>query len=265
MATVAFVPHPDRPAAADLAKQAGAWLAARGHNALVVLPDATLPDVDLVVSLGGDGTMLHSIGLVGAREIPLLGVNIGHLGYLTDVEPDGLITALERFFNGDHRLERRMILDVAANGVVRRALNEAVLEKTTSGHTVRLGLTIDGEPLVTYAADGLIVATPTGSTAYNLSVRGPICSPTHRGIVVTPVSAHMLFDRSLVLDADQVVGVEVLEGREARLVVDGQVVGLVTSSQRVELSASKIDAALVRFGPPDFNRVLRSKFGLADR
>jgi NAD+ kinase len=233
---------------------------------VIVTGDSPLPDVDLVVSLGGDGTMLHSIGLVGAREIPLLGVNIGHLGYLTEVEPDGLLDALARFFAGEHRLERRMTLDVSVDGHVRRALNEAVLEKTTSGHTVRLALTIDGEPLVTYAADGLIVATPTGSTAYNLSVRGPICSPTHRAIVITPVSAHMLFDRSLVLDADQVVGVQVLgDAREARLVVDGQVIGTVTAGQRVELAASKTDAALVRLGPPDFNRVLRSKFGLADR
>jgi NAD+ kinase len=130
---------------------------------------------------------------------------------------------------------------------------------------VRLALSIDGEPLVTYAADALIVATPTGSTAYNLSVRGPICSPTHRGIVVTPVSAHMLFDRSLVLDAEQRVEVHVLDGRDARLVVDGQVVGSIDATHTVTMSASATDAALVRFGPPDFNRVLRSKFGLADR
>jgi NAD+ kinase len=265
MATVAFIPHPDRPVGSELAEIAGAWLAAHGHNAMIIVGDSRLPDVDLVVSLGGDGTMLHSIGLVGAREIPLMGVNIGHLGYLTDVEPEELVTALERYFAGEHRLEKRMTLDVSYNGAVRRALNEAVLEKTTSGHTVRLAVSIDGEPLVTYAADGLIVATPTGSTAYNLSVRGPICSPTHRAIVITPVSAHMLFDRSLVLDPDQVVGVHVLDGREARLVVDGQVVGVVDASQPIELSASKIDAALVRFGPPDFHRVLRSKFGLADR
>jgi NAD+ kinase len=265
MATVAFIPHPERPSGMELAEKAGTWLGAHGHNAVIVIGDSALPDVDLVVSLGGDGTMLHSIALVGAREIPLLGVNIGHLGYLTDVDPDGLITALERFFGGEHRLERRMMLDVSVAGVVRRALNEAVLEKTTSGHTVRLGVSIDNEPLVTYAADGLIVATPTGSTAYNLSVRGPICSPTHRGIVITPVSAHMLFDRSLVLDPNQVVGVDVLDGRDARLVVDGQVIGTVDSPQRVELSASQIDAALVRFGPPDFHRILRSKFGLADR
>jgi NAD+ kinase len=265
MATVAFVPHPDRPAGTELAEKAGAWLGTHGHNAVIVVGDAPLPDVDLVVSLGGDGTMLHSIGLVGARDIPLLGVNIGHLGYLTDTDPDDLVSALERYFAGEHRLERRMTLDVTVDGIVHRALNEAVLEKTTSGHTVRLAVTIDGEALVTYAADGLIVATPTGSTAYNLSVRGPICSPTHRAIVITPVSAHMLFDRSLVLDAEQVVGVEVLSPREARLVVDGQVIAAVGAPHRVTLAASKIDATLVRFGPPDFNRVLRSKFGLADR
>jgi NAD+ kinase len=264
MATVAFVPHPDRPAGLELAEKAGEWLGSQGHNAMI-LGDSSLPDVDLVVSLGGDGTMLHCVALVGARDIPLLGVNFGHLGYLTEVEPDDLIDALRRFFAGEHRLERRMTLDVRIGDECRRALNEAVLEKTTSGHTVRLGLAIDGEPLVTYAADALIVATPTGSTAYNLSARGPICSPTHRGIVVTPVSAHMLFDRSLVLDADQTVTVHVLDGREARLVVDGQVVSNVDSAGDITLCASATDAALVRFGAPDFNRVLRSKFGLADR
>ncbi|MEY2425181.1 MAG: kinase [Actinomycetota bacterium] len=265
MATVAFVPHPDRPAGVELADKAGQWLAAHGHNTLIVSGDTSLPDVDLVVSLGGDGTMLHCIALVGERSIPLLGVNLGHLGYLTDVDPDDLVDALGRFFSGEHRVEHRMTLDVEVNGHVRRALNEAVLEKTVSGHTVRLALAIDGEPLVTYAADGLIVATPTGSTAYNLSARGPICSPTHRGIVVTPVSAHMLFDRSLVLDAAQTVTVQVIDGREARLVVDGHAVGAVDASQPVELRASPTDAVLVRFGPPDFNRVLRAKFGLSDR
>jgi NAD+ kinase len=265
VAVVAFVPHPDRPAAHDLAAEAGRWLAEHGHSCVVIGADEELPDVDLVVSLGGDGTMLHSIALIGAREIPVLGVNIGHLGYLTEVVPEALVASLERFFAGEHRLERRMTLDVTSGPVSRRALNEAVIEKPMSGHTVRLALSIDDEPLVTYAADGLIIATPTGSTAYNLSVRGPICSPTHRAIVVTPVSAHMLFDRSLVLDADQCVRVSVLGDKEARLLVDGQPVCSVDAATPIEIRAAAIDAALVRFGPPDFNRVLRAKFGLADR
>lgn len=262
---VAFVAHSDRPQAHELAETASRWLAAQGHEAITVSNDAALPDVDLVVSLGGDGTMLHSIALIGARTIPVLGVNIGHLGYLTDVDPDGLIVALERFFAGAHRLEKRLTLDVTAGAVSVRALNEAVVEKPTSGHTVRLALNIDEEPLVTYAADGLIIATPTGSTAYNLSVRGPIVSPTHRAIVITPVSAHMLFDRSLVLDGDQCVRVTVLGDKQARLVVDGQPVCNVDAATPIEIRAAAIDAALVRFGPPDFHRVLRTKFGLADR
>lgn len=265
MATVAFVPHPDRPAAGELAADAAAWLAARGHDSTVLGADDALPDVDLVVSLGGDGTMLHSIALIGARAIPVLGVNIGHLGYLTDVDPDQVLTALERYFAGEHRLEKRMVLDVTSGTVTRRALNEAVIEKPSSGHTVRLALSIDDDPLVTYAADGLIIATPTGSTAYNLSVRGPICSPTHRAIVVTPVSAHMLFDRSLVLDPDQCVRVHVLSDKDARLLVDGQPVCDVDTASPIEIRAAAVDAALVRFGPPDFHRVLRAKFGLADR
>ena len=265
MATVAFVPHPDRPGGLALADEAAKWLADNGHDANVLSSGDALPDVALVVSLGGDGTMLHSIALVGGRTIPVLGVNFGHLGYLTEVDPADLVIALGRFFAGEHRLETRMTLDVKVDGACHRALNEAVLEKQTSGHTVRLALSIDGDPLVTYAADGLIIATPTGSTAYNLSVRGPICSPTHRAILVTPVSAHMLFDRSLVLDPDQSVTVHVLGDKHARLVVDGQPIGEVDGSKPVELAASETGAFLVRFGPPDFHRVLRAKFGLSDR
>jgi len=117
MATVAFVPHPDRPAGSDLAEKAGAWLAARGHNAVIITGDSPLPDVDLVVSLGGDGTMLHSIALVGPRDIPLLGVNIGHLGYLTDVEPAGALEAVRRFQRGDFRREPRLRLRGEIDGV----------------------------------------------------------------------------------------------------------------------------------------------------
>jgi len=265
VAVVAFVPHPNRQAATDLAHQAVSWLATQGHEAVIVGVDEVLPSVDLVVSLGGDGTMLHSVALVGEAATPVLGVNVGHLGYLTDVEPADLTKALDGFLRGEFRLEHRLALDVTIGATVHRALNEVVLEKASSGHTVRLALAIDGEALVTYAADGLIVATPTGSTAYNLSARGPICSPTHRGLIVTPVSAHMLFDRSLVLDADQRVDVEVLGPTSALLVVDGRRIGQVEPGVRVAVVASGVDAALVRFGKHDFHRVLRAKFGLADR
>ena len=158
-----------------------------------------LARADLVVCLGGDGTMLRAVGLLDGAPVPLLGVNVGVLGYLTEIEPPGLTDALERFVAGPQAgewwLDERMMLGVTVEGVGSwRALNEAVVEKQESGHTVRLLARIAGAPFTSYAADGLIVATPTGSTAYSLSARGPVVSPKHRAMLLTPVSPHMLFD-----------------------------------------------------------------------
>jgi len=193
MAKIALVVHPDRPEAKTLASRASAWLESRGHEVLLAPPDEEaaprlLHGTDLAVSLGGDGTMLRTVNLAWAEEVPVLGVNLGHLGYLTEVEPAGLEEALDRFLSGSYSVEDRMMLEVAWSGPSLDgessclALNEAVVEKTVPGHTIRLSATIARRPFVTYAADGLLVATPTGSTAYNLSVRGPILSPYLRAV-----------------------------------------------------------------------------------
>jgi NAD+ kinase len=147
----------------------------------------------------------------------------------------------------------------------RTALNEATVEKTVPGHTVRIAASIDDRPFVTYAADGLLVATPTGSTAYNLSARGPVLSPRLRAIVVTPVSPHMLFDRPLVLDPKEQLRLDVLEPRSAVLVVDGVTVTTLEPGVSVECREGPQPARLVTFGTRDFHAILRAKFHLADR
>jgi NAD+ kinase len=231
-------------------------------------PDEQIGEgAELCISIGGDGTMLRAVDLVCGDGVPVLGVNVGHLGYLTEVEPPDLTSRLEAFFAGDCGIESRMTLDVEIEpeGRTVTALNEAVLEKTVAGHTVRLAASIDGRPFITYAADGLIVATPTGSTAYNLSVRGPIVSPRQRAIIVTPASAHMLFDRSLVLDAEECVRLEVIDDRPANLVIDGRSLGPLDHGAAVTCRAGRFDARLVTFGGRDFHRILKTKFGLADR
>ncbi|MEY2569387.1 MAG: kinase [Actinomycetota bacterium] len=279
MATVVLIPHRER--AADLAALAVDWLTARDHKVRIPAEDASVvgldrwahPDdgigegADLCMSLGGDGTMLRAVDLVCGADVPVLGVNVGHLGYLTEVEPQDLTASLERFFAGDYGIECRMTLDIELepSGRHATALNEAVMEKTVAGHTIRLAASIDGRPFITYAADGLIVATPTGSTAYNLSARGPIVSPRLRAILVTPASAHMLFDRSLVLDAREEVRLEVIDDRPANLVVDGRDLGDIGHGEAITCRAGANDARLVTFGRRDFHRILKSKFGLADR
>lgn len=274
MAVIAFSVHPERPAAAALAARATTWLAERGHRAIpAVAPDgsASVDHADLVVSLGGDGTLLRSVEMACDAGIPVLGVNIGHLGYLTPVEPSGLEDALERFLAGAHQVEERMMLSITVEdpaGTVileRTALNEAAVEKTVPGHTVRIAASIDDLPFVAYAADGLLVATPTGSTAYNLSARGPVLSPRLRAIVVTPVSPHMLFDRPLVLDRTERLRLEVLDPRPAVLVVDGVTVATLVPGSSIRCCEGARPARLVTVGPHTFHAILRAKFHLADR
>ena len=171
------------PADAERLQQLGA----------AVPPEEFAVGLDLVVSLGGDGTMLHAAGLAAGEQVPILGVNLGTLGYLTEVEPVGLRMALKRFLSGSYQWRSACGSGCGSSGSageIQRvtALNEAVVEKSAPGHTVRLEMSLDGRPFTTWVADGLIVATPTGSTAYAFSVRGPIMDPVHRSVLLAPVA-----------------------------------------------------------------------------
>ncbi|HEX3541621.1 MAG TPA: NAD(+)/NADH kinase [Acidimicrobiales bacterium] len=283
MATIGFFPHPNRDEAIQLATATASWLKAEGHDAPIIcdaVDGAVAPEshrqvaasLDVAVSLGGDGTMIRTVDLVAPLQVPVLGVNVGHLGFLTEVVPDDLRQALKNFLAGEYRIEARMTLavEVRRHGdsgppVRMTALNDAVLQRTSSGHTVRVAVTLSGTPFLTYAADSMIIATPTGSTAYNLSARGPIVAPHTRVVVMTPVAAHMLFDRSLVLADDEDINLEVLGDLPAELVVDGQSLGCLAAGDVVLCRAGDHDALFVDFGGRDFHHVLKQKFGLADR
>jgi NAD+ kinase len=283
MTAVLIVSHHGRSEAAALALAASTWLRERGHEAWLSPDDAAAlaldalaaerspAEADLALSLGGDGTMLRTIKVLDGAEVPVIGINVGLLGYLTEIEPPAMTAALDRFLVGDFTLERRMMLSVSVDRVGEgvdgpwRALNEAVLEKQESGHTVRLLVDIDGAPFTSYAADGLIVATPTGSTAYSLSARGPVISPTHRAMLLTPVSPHMLFDRALVLDPDEDVAIEVMGHRPVVLSLDGVKVAGLNEGDTVRCRPSDSSAIFVRFGPRRFHQILKAKFGLSDR
>ncbi|MEM8618307.1 MAG: NAD(+)/NADH kinase [Actinomycetota bacterium] len=281
MTALAIIAHHHRPTSRACAETAIQWC--RAHDidhwtpaedaaalGLETASDRPLADADLVLSLGGDGTMLRSVRLLDGAAVPVLGVNLGALGYLTEVEPERMLEALDGYLlgpeAGEWRLDERMMLDVSTNGsFVGRALNEAVIEHGEAGHTVRLLARIDGEPFTYYAADGLIVATPTGSTAYSLSARGPIVSPRHRAILLTPVSPHMLFDRSLVLDPSETVEIEVSGHRAAELTLDGQPIAELGDGDLVRCTPSVATASFVRFGAYRYHQILKAKFGLADR
>ncbi|HEY7106912.1 MAG TPA: NAD(+)/NADH kinase [Acidimicrobiia bacterium] len=284
VAAVGLVPHPNRPSATDLAKRAAARLAEHGVEVRVPGPDADAaglghlgcaldefaPGLDLVISLGGDGTMLRAVDLAYAAGVPVLGVNAGQLGYLTEVEPGDFDAVLDRLLAGDYEVDERMVLEVevaSAGSASGRwfALNEAVLEKAHTGRLARLEVEVNGAPFTTYAADGVIVATPTGSTAYSFSARGPIVSPRHRCLLLTPVSPHMLFDRSLVLDAEESVRFIVCEDRSVVLTADGRELGELAAGDTVSCTGGPLPARIVTLGPRDFHQILKAKFGLADR
>ena len=284
MSRVALVIHHGRPRARELASEAIDWLSGRGHTAQIPKADAEAcglekwaadeadlaTSVDLALSLGGDGTMLRAVDMVAPGGTPVLGVNVGRLGYLTEVQPDEMQDALAKVMAGEHTVEERIVLEVetttgSGEPVRRTALNEAVVEKTGSGHTVSLAVDIDDAFFTSYVADGLIVATPTGSTAYNLSVRGPILSPAVEALVLTPVAPHMLFDRSLVLPASASVRMTVREPSTATLVIDGHAEGLLNAGDSIRCRSAAHPARLVTFSQRDFHSRLKAKFGLADR
>lgn len=293
MATVLIVVHPERTEAADaaneLARQLTDLAVADSHTVLMSSADAAragvvdvtgvhvveplaapVDGIDLAVSIGGDGTMLYTTALVAGSPTPVIGVNCGRLGYLTEVEIDQAAEAVATALAGDADLEERMRIRlevVRADGTVEgpwTALNEGVVEKREQGHTVHLAVDFDDRPFMQYSADGLIVATPTGSTAYSMSARGPIVEPTHRAVLFTPVSPHTLFDRSLVLDPSTTVRITVASEREATLSVDGVAEAQLFEGDTVIATAADQSTLLVRTGARRFHDVLRTKFGLPD-
>jgi NAD+ kinase len=233
------------------------------------------PDVcgslDLLVTLGGDGTLLRGARRVAFGSVPVLGVNLGHLGFLTSAAPEELEDALELFVAGDYSLEERMALRVQAlfaDGSVRGsflALNDAVLHKGGVARVIRLVVRARHEEVGTYSSDGIILATPTGSTAYSLSAGGPIISPLVDCIIATPICPHTLAVRPLVLPADETITVEALSpADELILTIDGQEDLRLAPGEKVTVSCAPNRVRLVRFAGQTFFSTLRRKLRWGD-
>ena len=285
MSVISMMVHPERSESLELAAALAGYLeksgnkvrldevgaSAVGRSELGCSTEDFAADADLAVSIGGDGTMLRTFERVAQAGVPVLGVNVGHLGYLTEFEADEAQTAVDKALRGDLPVEERLMIQSRVqrfDGEIEGTwigLNEAVVEKKSQGHTVRLEVTIDDSPFATYAGDGLIVSTPTGSTAYNLSARGSIVAPTHWSLQLTPVAPHMLFDRSLVLRPDTEIRISVVGEREANLSVDGRSVAALRDGDLMIATRSEVIARLVTSGSGGFQQVLKQKFGLKDR
>jgi NAD+ kinase len=256
---VALIAHAGKPAARALEQDLRALLDERG---IVVTED----DPQLVVSLGGDGTMLKAGQVAHAADALLLGVNLGTLGYLTEVDAGGERDALQSVLDGSFEIEERMMLSCETSDLPPRSfvgLNEVLVERSSRHRLVRLSVRVGGERLAAFNADGVIVATPTGSTAYALSAGGPIVSPRAQCMILVPVSAHMIFARPFVLAPDETVEITV-DGpdQDASLALDGAIDCDLGPGAVVTVKRHDRPLKLVRLGGPGFLERLRTKLGL---
>ncbi|MGH2812476.1 MAG: NAD(+)/NADH kinase [Actinomycetota bacterium] len=264
MKRILVVAHPSKPEAKSALEEIERVAARVG---LELSDPADAESSDLVVALGGDGTILRAAVLAHREDIPLLGVNIGRLGFLSSIETSEIRQSLERLASDDFDVEERVMIQTAHSSLGEvAALNEIVVERAAPARVVRVEVTVGGESLSVYTADGVIVATPSGSTAYSLSAGGPVVDPRLRALVVTPVSPHHpLLRSSLVVDPSNQIRLEVVEG-EGRMSSDGEMVGPVVAGDAVTVKIHERPLRLVNFGTPPgggafFNR-LRERFGL---
>lgn len=227
-----------------------------------------LQDVDALITLGGDGTLLRGARLLAGRPTPILGVNLGRLGFLTTCGSEDAESAFKLLATGEYVAEARMSLSarVVDHGGADRlqwlALNDFVLHKGGFARVVRLSISIDGESIGVYSADGVIISTPTGSTAYSLSAGGPVVVPTVESIIITPISAHMLAVRPMVIAPDAEVVVETFQNPEELIVtVDGQVGTNLGSGEKLVVRRAPNPVRIVRFPGTSFFERLRVKLG----
>jgi NAD+ kinase len=286
--TIGVVGNKRKPEMQDLVSKLIAWIKARGKKPAIwddlsellgegeyVSLDVMAEECDIVVALGGDGTLLRAARMVEDRRIPILGVNVGSLGFLTEVALPEMYEALEEIITDGYKREERMNVDAAVfrggeEVASYTALNDMVINKGALSRVIELKMAVGCDYLATYTADGLIVSTPTGSTAYSLSAGGPIVNPTMEALIATPICPHTLAVRPMILAPDQELSVDLWAGYschgepEVTLTVDGQVGFNLVTGDRIVFSRSERKTVLVSSGYRTFYEVLRGKLKWGD-
>lgn len=278
MPVVGVVVNSQKEKAKGVAEQMAKWLAAKGVNMGIPLTDITelvcepptnldqlLKGLDWIVVLGGDGTLLNAARLVAPYNIPLLGVNLGRLGFLTEVEEDGLFPSLERLLAGDYLIEERMMLQarvISSSGVQRSflALNDVVVTKGSFARMINLRASVGEELIGTYSADGILVASPTGSTAYSLSAGGPILVPDMHALIITPICSHAIDTRPLVVSDNKQISIQLTSRNlDVKMTVDGHSGIKLKEDDLVIVSKAQVVAKLIRFDQYKFFHILSEK------
>jgi len=231
-----------------------------------VLPDAAAlaRAVDLLVVFGGDGTMLHTARQIAGCRTPILGVNIGGLGFLTAVPSDGLAAALKQLWQGKFRFESRALIEAGGTGcgvkIKADALNDIVISRGAVSRLIALDVSVNGEPITRYRCDGLIVSSPTGSTAYSLAAGGAIVLPTAEVFALTPICPHALSNRSIILPLSATIRVKAINTAPAAFLnADGEMVGELEAGDEVTIRRSRNAVRLVHLADGSFLEALRRK------
>ncbi len=278
MDKIGIIAKKNKKEAVQIVAEIVPWLIARGITPLVddetaskaglsseMSPQQVPGQADALIVLGGDGTMLYAARLMGDREIPILGVNLGSLGFLTDVAVPELKDTLLRFISGDVQIGERMMLeavleDDSGKREAFSVLNDVVVNKGNLARTIRLQARVDGAFLTVFNGDGLIIATPTGSTAYSMSAGGPIVYPTLSAVIITPICPHLLTNRPIVVPESSVIDVHLVSGDgNVSVTLDGQVGA--EFSERHRLTVRKSTRKILLVEPPgrDHFEILRTK------
>lgn len=279
MKTFYIIANSDKEDSRTLSGEIADYLAGHGQRCLIrksgepgLAEDYEPPigsDVDGILVLGGDGTLLRAARNLSDRNIPLLGVNLGHLGYLAEIELHGLYSALNRLIAGEYTVENRMMLsgNVWVDGKITEqdiALNDIVLNRMGTLRVIDYEVFVNGEYLNSFTADGLIVSTPTGSTGYSLSAGGPIVSPTASTLILTPICPHTLNSRSIVFSGDDRIRIQIGKGRrggddEAFVTFDGDHYVRLRTGDSVEIGKSARITKILKISQASFLEVLRDK------
>ena len=240
-----------------------------GSESLVVT------EVDWIIAIGGDGTLLKTARLVGGTDIPILGVNTGTLGFMMQTTPDELIVALDHIAQGAYSLDTRLVLQAHVNDGQRTvdediktysALNDIVVDKGAVCRVIEMAILINGEYVNTVIGDGLIISTPTGSTAYSLAAGGPIVVPELEAMIISPICPHTLSNRAMVLSSHDRIAIEVrADHPDLMLTIDGQESVLIQSGDRIELWRASFTVKLIRYSSRSFYDVLRTKLKWGER
>jgi len=272
--TIGIIGNSTKENAADCAVELARWLEARDIG---VLFEQEIADVtgnpgveryelakrsDLLVVFGGDGTLIGAARYAAENEVPIVGINLGGFGFMTVVGLSEMYETMERIISGDYTVSERMMLDARIAGEYYTALNDVVISRGSQSRMIYMETYVDKQYLTTYKADGLIIATPTGSTAYSLSTGGPIVFPEMNSIIITPICPHTLTNRPIMISQDATIDVLLLSvEKKASVTVDGQVLKILRTGETVSVRKSDRSVNLVNSPFHDYLDILRTKLG----